>query len=274
MIYIIKTQSKIIFSDVEKEKIKNLYVEHFFSVAKISKLFGCSEPVIDKVLKELGVEKRHSSQHYSFDSHIFDFIDTEEKAYWLGFLMADGCVTKKSELQGRLSLALSLKDINHLIKFKKFMKSPSTIREYLVDGKYPTCSILINNINLVNDLIELGVVPNKTEIAKFPKFLPDFLVNHFIRGLMDGDGSIPLGNNKPSGVSILGTKDICKNICKKLKIEEKYLYKKDSKNLYEIRCNKDEEAIRILREIYKNSSVFLERKHSRFLDYNKRMLNK
>ena len=54
---------------------------------------------------------------YSRKSHvntcIFETIDTEEKAYWLGFLYADWCVSHYKTSK-RVELALQEKDLNHL----------------------------------------------------------------------------------------------------------------------------------------------------------------
>ena len=49
---------------------------------------------------------------------IFETIDTEEKAYWLGFMYADGYIGASRYSVG---INLSLKDIDHLKKFCKYM---------------------------------------------------------------------------------------------------------------------------------------------------------
>lgn len=49
---------------------------------------------------------------------IFENIDTEEKAYWLGFLYADGCVGSK---ESKVELSLAEKDLRHMEKFRSFI---------------------------------------------------------------------------------------------------------------------------------------------------------
>ena len=48
----------------------------------------------------------------------FEKIDTEEKAYWLGFLYADGSVGSKDD---RIELGLAEKDFHHIEKFRDFI---------------------------------------------------------------------------------------------------------------------------------------------------------
>ena len=69
---------------------------------------------VGKWLREAGKEYSKTNKA-SINSNTFNIIDSEEKAYWLGFLYADGYVSKIREFE----LSLSLKDLNHLEKFKK-----------------------------------------------------------------------------------------------------------------------------------------------------------
>lgn len=61
------------------------------SIKEIAKLFNSSQETISKVLKENNIEVYRRNK-INFDEHIFDVIDTEEKAYWLGFIFADGYI--------------------------------------------------------------------------------------------------------------------------------------------------------------------------------------
>ena len=77
----------------------------------------------------------------TFDEHSFDVIDTEEKAYWLGFLYADGNV---SNTKNEVGITLQSSDIKHLYKFKTFLKS-SKIPTLNVSEKYNRCRFSVSN---------------------------------------------------------------------------------------------------------------------------------
>jgi hypothetical protein len=159
---------------------------------------------------------------------IFESIDTPEKAYWLGFLAADGCVYIAKTGQPKVRLTLAKKDKAHIKKFKNFLGvshkigyiPPKTqvIRSGSGKGK------VINNSGSyqfsvrcktrVNDLTKNGVGPNKTFTHSFPKEeqVPARLLSHYVRGYFDGDGSIyktgKISSRRParrSGISIMGT---------------------------------------------------------------------
>ena len=114
----------------------------------------------------------------------FEVIDTEEKAYWLGFLYADGSV---SSAEDKVELGLAEKDYGHLEKFKSFMGISNKIchRE-----KTKSYRISFRSANCKQDLINKGCVPKKSLILEFPTFeqVPEHLMRHFIRGYFDGDG--------------------------------------------------------------------------------------
>lgn len=75
-------------------------------------MYKSSQETISKVLKENNIEIPRNGVKPSFDFNVFDNINTEEKAYWLGFIWADGCIL--SNCNG-FELGISIKDISHLI---------------------------------------------------------------------------------------------------------------------------------------------------------------
>src|SRR5260370_41289523 len=83
--------------------------------------FGYSYMACIYALKQRGIEPRGRSEahrRYAVDEAFFDVIDTEEKAYWLGFLTADGTMREKGGM-----LALQERDIDHLYKIRSSLRS-------------------------------------------------------------------------------------------------------------------------------------------------------
>ena len=134
----------------------------------------------------------------------FEIIDTEEKAYWLGFLYADGSVGSKED---KIELGLAEKDLKHIEKFRDFMNITNKIsyrestRSYRISFRSSKCK---------QDLINKGCIPKKSLILEFPneKQVPNNLIKHFIRGYFDGDGSIAKNKNKVRA-TIISTEDFC-----------------------------------------------------------------
>ena len=135
-----------------------------------------------------------------FRSDYFDFIDSEDKAYFLGFLMADGN-TSITNGQYALKLSVASKDAHIIDDFLKTIQSTNKAREFmariekstLASVKTPSSQygVSLSSKHMVSRLIELGVVPRKTGLESFPSSqMPSELYPHFFRGYFDGDGTI------------------------------------------------------------------------------------
>ena len=88
---------KIIFTTEQIEEIINLYVNHNYTQKSLSEKYGVSRSVIKRILQENFVDIRKTTTKYTANYDIFEDIDSPEKAYWLGFLAADGCVYKRDK---------------------------------------------------------------------------------------------------------------------------------------------------------------------------------
>ena len=122
---------------------------------------------------------------YVIDHHFFDAIDTEAKAYWLGFITADGCIVRRDVL----AINLAVVDIGHLAKLNGSLSS-----DYRV---YPGASGDMArwhaiSVPIVRALGELGVTPRKSLTAT-PWSGPADLMRHYWRGMVDGDGGMSRG---------------------------------------------------------------------------------
>lgn len=236
-----------------------------FKLKDLSQKYGIRYDTISKNIRKLGIITNPHGK-IRVNSNIFEKIDTEEKAYWLGFLYADGSVQNHRKHYLRLELGLQERDLNHIEKFKEFISSKHSIA-YRESSK--SHRIIFSDSKLCNDLVKLGCIPNKSLILKFPteEQVPKEFISHFIRGYFDGDGYL----SKPPKaltISLLGTLEFLNEltrILKKLNITTNVL-KKDkrilSNTFYFDLCG--DKARNFLSFIYNDSTVSLDRKKQLF----------
>lgn len=215
--------------EITEEFIKDIYTNEYIgqhlSGLKIAKKYDISAPAIYHWFQKLGLKARDDREKtlkYTCDSNYFEKIDREDKAYWLGFIYADGYITKRGDGGSpRLGIAISEKDKKHLEYFRYCIKTNAPINTYTQKGGYGNntvyCRIIISDPKIVNDLIDKGCYYNKTNIVKFPtrEQVPEDMIKHFIRGYFDGDGSI-YENKTGFGFSFCGTDDLLNGIIDEL----------------------------------------------------------
>ena len=171
------------WTNEELEYLKAHYQDKTYK--EIGEYLGRKEQAIRSKMHYLGLKK--SIYHCDYD--YFKTIDTEEKAYWLGFIYADGNVNKA---KNTLTINLQGRESGHLSKFNKCIAGNFKVKvfdEKHGDKVYKMSRILVYSTKMAHDLISHGVFPNKTSKITFPS-LPNHLIRHFIRGYFDGDGSI------------------------------------------------------------------------------------
>lgn len=168
----------------------------------LAKEFGASLGTVQHMAGKLGVRtnvghvrwgKVRAENNESCDIHYFDEW-SPNMAYILGFIFADGNIDSKRK---SLRVCLADKDISVLEFIKKELKFKHEIyrRKGLFDPRtgntnQPQVMLCIGSIVIANRLMELGVNPRKTyNDDPFPN-VPDEMFPHFVRGYLDGDGSI------------------------------------------------------------------------------------
>ena len=170
----------------------------------VAKRFGTTAPAVYLALDRAGVERRtvadYDYEEPNIQHDFFDSIDTEEIAYWLGFITGDGCVTRSDEIV----LSLSAKDADHVELWRATIGSNATcsvLSRPKQFGKYEwgcgTARVTIRSRRLAAALAEKGVVPAKTGQTTYPSGIPDDLEPHFWRGLVDADGTLFWGRKSP-----------------------------------------------------------------------------
>lgn len=189
-------------------------MKKYKTLKMIATSFQTNKDTIKKWACHFGVQNLIGSQgarKHKINDSFFDVVDTEHKAYWLGFLMADGCIYAGSgKASYRLQINLSDIDKRHLEKLNKDLSSDYTVITKNIKNKktlktYTCCQLKINCTKLCKSLMKLGVVPRKSIICKMP-ILRNDLIRHYLRGYFDGDGCIT--GNKKQHIAIVGGNDM------------------------------------------------------------------
>lgn len=280
----IKTvKPKLISKKILKEA-SEYYINNDISVIDCAKKFKIGKNTLRTYLKEHNLIKNQKNyqRDISYNEKFFDTIDNEEKAYWLGFIMADGCTrTDKKNNPAQTSIEISKRDVEILNAFKNSIKSNHIIRERsrrTITGKISElCSITISSQHFTSKLVSYGVIPNKTYIGFINEEIfndNEELIFHYLRGYSDGDGTI--NKNRGSYIfklvikseSILNT--IANWIKKYCNIDPKItLWKDKLGSAYRLSIQNKKEYFIFLDKLYKNANIYLDRKYRIYLDHKK-----
>lgn len=273
---------------IEKIKIRlkpyiNLIKEDYKtkSIKNIAKNYNLSPQTLTKILRSEGVCMKTISERarkYIVNERYFEKIDTEEKAYFLGFLYADGCNHKE---RARITICLQPQDKEILEKFKNQISYSGPILDNKHVGedsitKYPTLAWCSRKMS--EDLIKLGCLPRKSLILKFPTEdqVPEYLIRHFLRGFFDGDGWVTSNiykkrSNCPNfTIGLVSTRQFCERADE---IIEKYVNIKGvltSPKIYKhgtslLTYHGNLRSIHILNWLYFNATISLKRKRDKII---------
>lgn len=252
-------------------------------VKQIPELSNMRATVIYGILKRLDInpnraiiiteEQKRNRRKFQVNDNYFESIDSEEKAYWLGFIYADGFVVSDSN---KFGVSLSNIDKSHLEKLKTAIKFTGEVKDYVETAGYAVGSLysrlLVTSSKIKQDLIKHGVVPNKTDIVKFPTMLPIELIPHFIRGYFDGDGCITHQSVQVSGnlnymIKITGTLNMVQNIKSNIGVNFQLTqrYPERDNDNYQIETGGNLKVKQILKYMYENATIYLDRKYKTVL---------
>jgi intein/homing endonuclease len=151
-----------------------------------------------------------------------------------------------------------------LEKLNIFLKTDKKIR----NNNKNSSKVVIENKKISNDLIKNGLVQSKTHILRFPIFIQENLIRHFIRGYFDGDGCITYGKklNKNCQISITSTLNFLKQIDKYININFGYTkrHKERDNEIYTIISGGVCNLMTFYNYLYKDSTIYLDRKKLKF----------
>lgn len=266
--------------NLSDSEIINLYNSGLSSI-KISKLAGCSDSTIRERLKRYNITLKSNKEYRTtqvFNENYFNVIDTEDKAYWLGFMYADGNITKT---KNQFKIQLRVNDKEVIEKFIKSINGNMSVKEYPYKNGKIYYGVFLTSERMFNDLNFHGCVPNKSLVLTFPTTVPNYLKRHFVRGYFDGDGCVSIYNkkwiktpktnpticyNKAIAINICGTKEFLTELAKigKFSICKE---KRRSTNCWRLESKDKNKIKKFYYYLYFHSTVYLERKKELFEDF-------
>lgn len=190
-----KKYSRLYYGNIKNIDIdlcKKLYDFYKLPIYKIAMLYGVSEGTIRKKLISANVKMRGHYVGKNSENHYFQKIDSIDKAYFLGLLVADGNIINLStekKSKKRISIDLTADDGYILKLFNKYadLKTELYLCDYSLISK-PKYRIAIYSEVMYDDLVKLGIRENKSKVGTVMPELKKILIPHFIRGYFDGDG--------------------------------------------------------------------------------------
>ncbi|MCH8905720.1 MAG: hypothetical protein IH840_01420 [Candidatus Heimdallarchaeota archaeon] len=220
--------------------------------------------------QRLGLFKENRKRITKYQINLNFFKEwNDPMAYALGFIYSDGTI-RINKAKFHYSFKIAIKDLTLLQKINSAMASNIPIKPRII----PTgilYELSIGRKSMVYDLVSLGLIPNKSRIMKFPKIPENFLLP-FIRGYFDGDGSVLFLSNRLKVKITSGSEAFIREMQVKfselnLQTSMRIVSAKNRKNpWYEINIlgNSRKEFFDL---IYRDASIYLERKYQVFQSY-------
>lgn len=234
-----------------------------------------SPTMIERIVKNNELSRGKYKKQIVLNEQYFENIDNEHKAYWLGFLFADGSVTHKSENSCYIKLELNYKDKYIIEEFAKDIETDRDVHDYDY-GKKHNAELIVYSKTMADDLSKYGIVPRKTYKDNHIPNISTSFMNHFIRGYFDGDGCISLIKPKDQKIH-RATLSFCADYTLAIELQELFEsinvscriidMKKYGNDIYSIRIIGNENVIKMFNYMYKDSSVYLIRKYDKFIKF-------
>lgn len=250
-----------------------------YTKKQLAQMLDKTTNAIQVKASRLGLKRE---EKYFYDKNFFEHIDTEGKAYWLGFIYADGYISWSKKNRGYVvGIELQDSDYKHLEKFNKCIGgNVQVVHRKRKDveicgvpvGDCTICSIRLFCKKMFDDLVSHGCCMNKTSIKDAPVGVPENLLKDFLRGYFDGNGTITYSYSKRVDKSYIklffttGSEKFAKwlnETTKKLGFNS--YVGKNNENSYKVYVS-EYDVVDFLNFMYKDSNIYLQRKYEKFID--------
>lgn len=204
--------------------------------------------------------RKNPNKKYNFDDHFFNKIDTQEKAYLLGWIASDGHVSKRG-----FSITIHGEDRKCIELLRNIICAEIPITtHYDQKYKHDNVSLNISSKQISRDLCKiLRIKPGKKSYTlKFPLLDQDVLTREFVKGYFEGDGTLnnrlKANNNYPYCGITSRSHSILHGLC-----QLQFNFHKNWRWVYWGGKN----AMQFLDWIYQNPKLVLDRKYFLYLDW-------
>lgn len=262
------------------------YINGNITYVKLLNILNCDDYSLKLFFKQNGIKKRRDVLKESVNNIFFDNIDSELKAYLLGFYLADGCIKN-----GKIKIQVTKED-EYIVKlFKMYIAEKYKIiyTNEIINKKTgyiskPMASISFPSKKICETLLKYGIGENKTYESNFRiDIISDNLFRHFLRGYFDGDGTVCCVNAKRIyngkeykfknyNWSIISNKKETLESIKKI-LEDKFEIHsnllKDGRGHFLIEINRTKDFFKMRDFLYKDSNYFLSRKKDKYFSIEK-----
>lgn len=283
--YFFNTKNYHIRLSKEERKILLEMQEYYMSDPRISLLETTRKfnyknmEKFTNYLRRNGIKIKSISDVKSYveNPDFFSIIDSEIKAYLLGFFAADGHI----ETTGALKVGVGIKDSHIVMLFNKVLCN----NKCSLNCKNGMVKFACKHPNIRRDLHAMGFDNNKTYTWKKLPNINEKFMPHFIRGYFDGDGSVSVdrriqgtklsGYNKQFNIACYN-KEILEQVAKILQVTKYKINYQENTNftiqgglikkssVYSLNVHDTEELNKIYNYLYSNATFFFKRKKDKF----------
>lgn len=233
------------------------------TVQKTADALGKGKATIFQALKKRNVKMRKTgNSRDTLDHNFFEVLDTDPKAYFAGFLLADGSI-RETNASPRIRLLLQKRDRHILESLKVVVNTRNEVHESPVN-----CYIQFSSRKMAEDLNRYSIFPRKTKRKKFLIHnVPEEFHGAFIRGFFDGNGWI--SRKKPTswlvgfGDGETFLEQLRDYLCERLGVFHLKVNTHGGSNLMHWSAKQD--VCKLLHFMYQGATYYLFRKHEKVL---------
>jgi len=242
-----------------------------FTQRRMAVELGCGITTVRRYWRRLGLKGRSTgTRKFRLREDFFGDLEAEKPSYWLGFLLADGCLAKSAGTRRAVRVFLKESDGGHLKKLQAAIGHRG--RLVADDREHPRKGLVFNSTGMSRRLLGLGWQRYKENgDPSIIGHVPDCSFRHFLRGYFDGDGCLSRWSGKTSSwyVNI-----VCRHAGPLRSMDERVhsaiglsgaVRRRGS--VHELKWNGGSRLAVLLDWLYDGATVFLDRKHARYDEF-------